>query len=356
VPLPPRPAPGLYGTKELVNQYAAQLVVSCLAFGGADPRVRTFQRFLLEEWDTRCLTTYLDGAAAGAAAAEPPRRLLPGPRRRHPPRAWRPTRLPTSTPHTAHHCARPHARSPPSLPSLPSLPLPLPPAALRKLAEPSRVPAVDFPSDHVPPGGRKGDPPPVDTRKALAIAERVRGGGWEGAGRGGAGGWQTARRRPLSPCPPLRPHACAPQVLGRRSAELSAAFAAALTARSEPTPAAEADALFAAPGAHGPPEVAQVRAFEASRAEFRRLSSAAFLDALCGEYARLEGALRALLPEVRARGGGGAHALLARLCASPLVVARPAPPSTSQRCTASPLNPFPTPRSSRSTTRMPTAG
>ncbi len=57
----------MYGTKDLVNQYAAQLVVSNLQFGGpeGDPRVTTFHRFLLEEWDTRVLSVFLDGGSAG---------------------------------------------------------------------------------------------------------------------------------------------------------------------------------------------------------------------------------------------------------------------------------------------------
>lgn len=57
----------MYGTKDLVNQYAAQLVVSNLQFGGpdGDPRVTTFHRFLLEEWDTRVLSVFLDGKAGG---------------------------------------------------------------------------------------------------------------------------------------------------------------------------------------------------------------------------------------------------------------------------------------------------
>lgn len=48
-------------------------------------------------------------------------------------------------------------------------------AAWRKLYEPARVPCCDFPADHVPPGGRKGDAAPVDLRKALWVAEKV---GW----------------------------------------------------------------------------------------------------------------------------------------------------------------------------------
>ncbi len=42
----------------------------------------------------------------------------------------------------------------------------------------------------------------------------------------------------------------------------------------------------------------QVRQFEASRAEFKRLSSAAFLDALCAEFVRLEGVYRGELLQV----------------------------------------------------------
>lgn len=52
---------GQYGTKDLVNQYAAQLVATCLQNCASDPRVGTFQRFLMEEWDTRVLCAYMDG-------------------------------------------------------------------------------------------------------------------------------------------------------------------------------------------------------------------------------------------------------------------------------------------------------
>ncbi|KAG2495312.1 hypothetical protein HYH03_006584 [Edaphochlamys debaryana] len=181
---------GVYGTKELVNQYAAQLVATCLAYGTADPRVGTFQRFLMEEWDTRVLTVYLE--------------------------------------------------------------------AMRKLLEPARVPCCDFPQDYVPPGGRKGDPWPVDVRKALWVAERV---------------------------------------LLRRAPKVAYVFAQQLNGRAEPIPPAEMDSYFVSPGSYGA-ELQQARAFEVARAEFKRLSSAVFLDALCGEFARMEGAYRELLPDI----------------------------------------------------------
>lgn len=58
-------AAGVYGTKELVNQYSAALVATDLAYESADPRVGTFNKFLLEEWDTRALSIYLEGESRG---------------------------------------------------------------------------------------------------------------------------------------------------------------------------------------------------------------------------------------------------------------------------------------------------
>ncbi|GFR42106.1 hypothetical protein Agub_g2949, partial [Astrephomene gubernaculifera] len=181
---------GVYGTKDLVNQYAAQLVATCLQYCAVDPRVSTFQRFLMEEWDTRVLCAYLD--------------------------------------------------------------------ASRKLQEPTRVAACDFPPDYVPSGGRKGDSGPVDVRKALWVAEKV---------------------------------------LLRRSPKAAYVFAQLLNSRAEPISGQEMDLYFVSPGSYGA-ELQQVRQFEMGRAEFKRVSSAVFLDALCGEYARMEVVFREVLPEI----------------------------------------------------------
>ncbi|GIL77114.1 hypothetical protein Vretifemale_6670, partial [Volvox reticuliferus] len=181
---------GQYGTKDLVNQYAAQLVATCLQYCGNDPRVGTFQRFLMEEWDTRVLCAYMD--------------------------------------------------------------------AIRRLQEPSRVPCCDFPADYLPVGTRKGDSAPVDVRKALWVAERV---------------------------------------LMRRSAKTAYVFAQMLSSKAEPITTAELDSYFVSPGSYGA-ELQQVRQFEMGRGEFKRISSAVFLDAMCGEYARMENVFREVLPEL----------------------------------------------------------
>lgn len=52
---------GVYGTRELVNQYAAQLVATSLSSKRADPRVNTFHKFLMDEWDARVCTVFLEG-------------------------------------------------------------------------------------------------------------------------------------------------------------------------------------------------------------------------------------------------------------------------------------------------------
>lgn len=181
---------GMYGTRELVNQYSAQLVASVLSFVGADLRVGTFHKFLMEEWDTRVLAVYMD--------------------------------------------------------------------AMRKVSEPARVPCCDFPMDYVPSGGRKGDAPALDVRKALWVADKV---------------------------------------LLRRAPKVAYMFAQSLNQRAEAVKDVELDSYFTAPGYYGA-DALQVRAFEAQRAEFRRISSAAFLDALCAEWVRVEAVLRDVLPEV----------------------------------------------------------
>ncbi|EFJ45415.1 hypothetical protein VOLCADRAFT_94255 [Volvox carteri f. nagariensis] len=181
---------GQYGTKDLVNQYAAQLVATCLQYCANDPRVGTFQRFLMEEWDTRVLCAYMD--------------------------------------------------------------------ATRRLQEPSRVPCCDFPADYLPSGARKNDSAPVDVRKALWVAERV---------------------------------------LMRRSPKAAYVFAQLLSSKAESITAAEMDSYFVSPGSYGA-ELQQVRQFELGRGEFKRISSAVFLDALCGEYARMESIFREMLPEL----------------------------------------------------------
>ena len=61
---------GMYGTRELVNQYSAQLVASVLSFVGADLRVGTFHKFLMEEWDTRALAVYMDGETRDTRARQ----------------------------------------------------------------------------------------------------------------------------------------------------------------------------------------------------------------------------------------------------------------------------------------------
>ncbi|KXZ43387.1 hypothetical protein GPECTOR_92g610 [Gonium pectorale] len=189
---------GVYGTKDLVNQYSAQLVATCLQCC-ADPRVATFQRFLMEEWDTRVLSAYLD--------------------------------------------------------------------AVKKLSEPARVACCDFPPDYLPAGARKGESSPVDIRKALWVAEKV---------------------------------------LMRRSPKTAYVFAQLLSSRAEPITTLELDSYF-------------VRQFEAGRAEFRRISSSVFLEALCGELARMEAAFREVLPEIFSQYDGDVDGYLTRRDVAALV-------------------------------------
>lgn len=61
----------------------------------------------------------------------------------------------------------------------------------------------------------------------------------------------------------------------------------------------------------------QVRGFEAARAEFRRISGPVFLDALCGEWLRVEAVYREVLPKVfKVRAAGRPqHAPWARVMA-----------------------------------------
>jgi hypothetical protein len=194
----------MYGTRELVNQYSAQLVASVLSFVGADLRVSTFHKFLMEEWDTRVLAVYMDGELLLGLQARTHARTHGRPSCCMPPlhtalaqhvlssvtRCWRmgaraigqqpvPTtqedataRLPFVGP-TARVCQQFSCRgdSITSVRAPPFLPLP---TAMRKVSEPARVPCCDFPNDYVPAGGRKGDSPALDIRKALWVSDKVR--------------------------------------------------------------------------------------------------------------------------------------------------------------------------------------
>lgn len=51
----------MYGTKDLVNQYAATLVASCELYAARHPSVFTFRMFLLEAWGTRVLAVFVEG-------------------------------------------------------------------------------------------------------------------------------------------------------------------------------------------------------------------------------------------------------------------------------------------------------
>lgn len=44
---------------------------------------------------------------------------------------------------------------------------------MKRLADAARIPCVDYPPDYAP---RKGEPPVVDVRKALWVADKVRDG------------------------------------------------------------------------------------------------------------------------------------------------------------------------------------
>lgn len=52
---------GVYGTRELVNQYAAQLVATCAFCRRGDTRVSSFYKFLADEWDARVCGVYMEG-------------------------------------------------------------------------------------------------------------------------------------------------------------------------------------------------------------------------------------------------------------------------------------------------------
>ena len=45
--------PGTYGTRDLVNQYAAQTVATLQLYRKNDVRLATFYKFLFETWDTK---------------------------------------------------------------------------------------------------------------------------------------------------------------------------------------------------------------------------------------------------------------------------------------------------------------
>ncbi|KAG1671286.1 hypothetical protein FOA52_010857 [Chlamydomonas sp. UWO 241] len=199
---------GVYGTRDLVNQYAAQVVATLTAYKREDARLATFQKFLDETWSVRELVIYIEG--------------------------------------------------------------------MKKLAEPARLPCADYPSDFLT---HKGAAPVADVRKCLWVADKV---------------------------------------LMKRHTKTAYAFAAALSAKAEPTPDAELQQFFSAPGYYGP-DVAAMKAYERGRAEFRRLPAHTFLEALCEEYRRCEKVLFDMLPQVFQRWDTDGDGLMVRADVSAMV-------------------------------------
>ncbi|KAJ9516501.1 hypothetical protein QJQ45_011148 [Haematococcus lacustris] len=178
---------GMYGTKDMVNQYTAQLVATLKTYYQADPRVSLFYRFLYEQLPLQTLSLFLDG--------------------------------------------------------------------LRKLSEPARLPCVDYPPDWAP---KKGSPPCADVRKCLWVADRL---------------------------------------LMKRHPKTAYSLAVSLSVKSEPVPEAELRQYFVAPGYYSA-DIVNMREYERSRAEFRRMQVVVFLEALCEEYERCEGILLDVLPAI----------------------------------------------------------
>jgi len=192
---------GMYGARELVNQYVAQVIATLNAFKGSEPRLATFQKCLDGVWSPSVLSVYIDG--------------------------------------------------------------------MRKLAEPARLPCIDFPADFSP---RRGGEPVADVRKCLWVADKL---------------------------------------LFKRHNKTAYAFAAALALKGEPVTDAELSQFFVAPGYYGP-DVATMQAYERSRAEFRRVPVHMFLEELCKEYIRCEKVLFDLLPQLFSRWDSDGDGLMKR--------------------------------------------
>lgn len=76
LPLTATPVPtlsctaGIYGTRALVDQYAAQVVSTIEANKKDDHRVSTFQRFLTEHWSRKVLAVYIEGGCCFSVYVE----------------------------------------------------------------------------------------------------------------------------------------------------------------------------------------------------------------------------------------------------------------------------------------------
>ncbi|GAX72557.1 hypothetical protein CEUSTIGMA_g13.t1 [Chlamydomonas eustigma] len=176
-----------YGTRDLVNQYMAQVIVTLEEYKSSEPRLMTFEKFLRDKWNKKILSIFLEG--------------------------------------------------------------------LLLLQQPARLPCCDYPPDYAP---TRGGAPVVDIRKCLWVTDRV---------------------------------------LMKRHAKTAYAFAASLALKGESVSDAELQKYFTAPGYYGPDVVTMLN-YERGRAEFRRLSGNAFLEALCEEYKRCENVYMDLLPQI----------------------------------------------------------
>eukprot|EP00955_Chlamydomonas_euryale_P113651 366229-Chlamydomonas_euryale.AAC.4 len=256
---------GMYGARELVNQYVAQVIATLNAFKGSEPRLATFQKCLDGVWSPSVLSVYIDG--------------------------------------------------------------------MRKLAEPARLPCIDFPADFSPrrySGPTGADAGDWSNRVCVLCSARILVGPTELQLTSALISSSAFSRAQIAPAlihltptcsfhrrggePVADVRKClwvADKLLFKRHNKTAYAFAAALALKGEPVTDAELSQFFVAPGYYGP-DVATMQAYERSRAEFRRVPVHMFLEELCKEYIRCEKVLFDLLPQLFSRWDSDGDGLMKR--------------------------------------------